>query len=290
MSSTQSSQGGKGGQKANSPMPSSDRKSNEDIDSLVDHLRSIEGVDEDIAMKIAENWQRLLGVMVIILVAVWLFGSYRQTQASKIEEASNVFVEAQGAYRSLPSKATAGEEESKKISDSLAKIDANLRLVTESYPDSIYNDLGPIYKALGEARAGDKAKAFSALEPFAEAARANGRYSAQVGITKKRFVDELGAFVLAKLLIEEPERAEEGIALLTELAKNSAVVAPEAVVSLLRIADTDEQMTTALTTARAVMDSRPELAAVIAREIQSQGLEAPVNQQATVVQPAQPTS
>ncbi|MCB0343476.1 MAG: tetratricopeptide repeat protein [Bdellovibrionales bacterium] len=289
MSSTQSTQDGKQTSKSTSPMPSSDRTSNEDINSLVEHLRSIEGVDSDIAVKIAENWQRLLGVMAMILLGVWLYGSYQTRQVKKTEGVSNLFVEAQGAYRGLPQPDTeAGEENIKQISSGLAKIDSSVRLVTESYPESIYAELGPIYKALAQAKAGEPQKAVEALRPYQAAAKSDGKYSAAAGLSKKRFVDEFGAFVLAKILIEQTDGSKEGTELLTDLARNSAVVAPEAVITLIRIAKTDAEINEALKTARSVMDSRPELAAVIARELQAQGLESPLDSGTPVVlNPAQ---
>lgn len=266
-------------------MPSSDRRSNEDIDSLVDHLRSIEGVDSDIAVKIAENWQRLLGVMAMILLGVWLFGSYQSRQAAKSENASNLFVEAQGAYRGMPVSAAAEEAESKAVTDAIAKIDASLRLVAESYPESVYRELAPLYDALAKAKAGEMQQALSQLAPMAEQTKSIGKYSAQAGLSRERFVNELAALVYAKLLIESGERAAEARELLSYLTKNSAVVAAESAVTLLRISKTDAEIGEALTAARELMDIRPELGAIVARELQSQGLEAPLRSEAEVVRP-----
>lgn len=273
MASSQStSPGSTGPEKSNSPMPSSGRSSNQDINSLVSHLRSIEGVDDDIAQRIAENWQRMLGFMVVILLGVWLVSNYRAQQVSKSEDASNLFVEAQNAYRTA--KAGDAEVQGEKSEDGLARVDAKLRMVSESYPDSVYTDLAPLYRGLADSKAGKGERALTELQGFAENFRKSARYFPGSGeLSKDRFVNELGAFVFAKTLLATPDRGDDAVALLKELARNSALVAPEAAVTLLRIAEGDGQLTEAVAIARELAEARPELAAILARELKPGELE-----------------
>ena len=224
------------------------RKSTDDVDALADQLRAIEGVDDNLATFIAENWQRILGGIALGMLAIWLFGQYRQSEAKRAGEAAFHFAKLQQ---------DASNETSNK-----AVVDSNLKILDSSYSGNIYQGLGTLYKARAIAAEGKNEEARALLAEFRETTP---------GSNRDKLLSELASLLDARILLRDQNSSSEGKQALKALSKSASFVTVEALVTLLRISSNDQERSETVSLAEEIISNRPELSDLVTREFSNLG-------------------
>ncbi|MFN8389261.1 MAG: hypothetical protein U0136_03120 [Bdellovibrionota bacterium] len=264
------------------------------IDDLSKRLGEIEGVNQDMAMFLAHNWQRFVGgVFVVMLIAV-LVNQYRNTQETRMADAAQRFELASTEFGKLLS-AQAAEKEAKapdaakppadpahpdKAADAkpAAANDSvlfeQLKLLQSTQSDSIYGRLAGLYAAQARIseRNFDAARAeLAKLDTKKFASISQAKTSAQV--KNNDLVDELAALQSARLAIEEGKAAPDELQRqLTGLVLGGRFTNLEALLILFRASGTPEQRAAASNAAKSLFQARPELRDIVTSQLASAGI------------------
>ena len=258
--------------------PTSGPRRGQPLEKLEAQLGGNLSGDEDLAAMLVQNWQKLVGVIAVVLLIVWLANEYRTAQSRKIGEASQRFQAVQDSFKMDLSLAEAAkpaepEKEAEKAPDTLGQ---NSTLLQSTFPESVYSKLAPLYESQAAILKADYSKARSKLSGFNTARFISNKTAApkwQGDISQEDFVDELAALLQIRLSLAEGNapRAEsrESLATFVERAQFSNV---QAVQILFRIAETPEDTEKAKTVARTLNAARPELAEGVKTEMDRMGI------------------
>ena len=91
--------------------------------------------------------------------------------------------------------------------------------------------------------------------------------------TPDRLIQEMAAYLYAKALISNQDTFSEGKNKLTILAKNGELVAAEAIITLLRIAQTESDKASSIAIAKEAMAIKPALNELVAQELSNMGVQ-----------------
>ena len=220
-------------------------------ETFEDKLARTEGVDQDFASVLVENWQRVLGAFLAVVLGVWVYGEYKNADEIRVGEASKRFALVQESLDKL--KTSKDEQTVKLIAD-------NITALKNTYDGTSYSDLSVLYEA-------------SALyaEGKYDQAEVKFREISQKPIKSKEFdraelIKELSGLALARVLIEQEK---DSIPVLENLIKTSKVVNVEALIILARISDDQNKIKTL---ANELKVAKPEFAEQIDREMNSLGV------------------
>lgn len=227
----------------------------ESASELATRLGEIEGVSDSTAEFLARNWQRFVSFGIFVLIGVFLYDQYQVSQATRFGEASHKFLSVQRMYKTLLA------EEGELEEDVQRPFRDSVDVLSRSYSGSIYSDLAPLYLELLERRVG----ATTELSQF---------ISSKTGPTigKKTLLSELASLLQARKSIDSGN-LQEGVQKLKALSKSAILVSGEAVLVLLRIASTEEQVEEAKQLAQDLVVRRPELGEMIKAQFAEQGHE-----------------
>jgi len=263
-------------------------KKESDIDELSERLRTSPDAEEDIGEWLVANWQKLLGGLAVVLVAVYLVGKWQEVHATKLGEAAQGFARIQEAFTNAGNSEVVGpevqgkgsEEEKTKDpeneSDPALKVQArfeeNLELLRSSYSDTTYGKLAPLYQAAEEIRGKDYSKAKEILIK-AGALRFVAEESRNGSLTKEKLASELASLLYARLLIEEGKTEKEQIrGHLESLIQKANFVNIEALIVLLRFDDEPKAQERALEQVDKLKASRPDLGETLRVELGNLGV------------------
>lgn len=252
-----------------------DRTSTSDQEQLAEHLRSIEGVDEDIAEVLANNWQRVLGALLLVLIGVWLVHEFREAKATRRAAAAERLSAVQQAYGSLREQPAAPDEEeaadaaeqagSETQPEAGKLFEENAELLVSTNDGTVYGDFALLYQAARLAREGNHQGARTLLEQF--------DLDVTEGSLKDREVltAEMASLLYARTLVAEGalEKARD---YLESLTRERRLVAVEALLLLARLAENDPQLARAKELAGKLKTRRPELAEDVDRELAAIGI------------------
>jgi hypothetical protein len=273
-------------------------------DELAEHLKSVEGPEHDIAMLLALNWQRLLGALALVLLAVWLVGEGMESSQKRKAEAAQYFSGVQQSFASLVDEASAPEaagegkntepEERKENAEQAGKQDSakdsndaiarartsfndNLSLLEESFQGNVYAELAGLYRALESMEQSDIKKAREVLSPFKVETGLLPRKGDKKGLAQEDFSRELAALLYARVMLLDPaQNRAELRSYVKGLVENASFINIEALVFLFRLSDSSgsspEEREEALLVARKLSEARSELREAISLELSSMGL------------------
>lgn len=289
-----------------SKTPANDRQSTSDAEQLADHLRSIEGVDDDIAEVLANNWQRVLGALLLVLIAVVLVHQFRGAKATRQAGAAERLSATQRAYQGIINqpvdeapvdkapveqpesadpgagdpetsdpeagdpKAAAEQEVEKTDAASTQEqiFDENSGLLISTNQGTVYADFAVLYQATRALRAGDFAEARSKLEQYqVKPPFPEGSIS-----DRDVLISELASLLYARVQVAEGGDLSAARDYLKTLVSQRRLVALEALVMLIRLSNTDETLSESKALAKALQKRRPELADLVTRELNTMGI------------------
>jgi len=225
-------------------------------ETFQEKLTRSEGVDKDFAQNLADNWQKMLGALGIVLLSVWVVNEYRAAKDKRIGEASTRFSQIQNTFdQSLDQ--TDIEKNSKVIKD-------NIKTLNDTFNGTSYSELTSLYNALLLKQQGK----FSEAE--AELKNLSSLPSTQ-DFSLKDLNKEVSSLALARNLLSEG-RNDEAKKFLENLVKNSKIVNVEALLILARTAQSSTQSGVAKI-ASELKSSRPEFSDIIDREMINFGID-----------------
>lgn len=275
----------------------------EERPELVDRLKEVDGVSDDIADTIAQNWQRVLSGIIIIGLIVWAINGYQKGRQKVLDEAALGFVQAQSAFSTLANtnNDVGGSETSPLASDNTTdenaekkekEADANnsskrafndtMSLLASNSSTGTYSRLAIIYQAMGDAKAGEYQKALDKLKSFSTNQYFSTNTVSPVGeVTNDQFVNEIAALMTLKIaLIKDPKQISKIWPQLLSLTRSSQLVSVESLVTALRLADDSSKSKEVLKIANELATTRPAFRDLINNELRAfgQDLDKPVKE------------
>ena len=237
------------------------------VDDLAARLQGLEGVNEDTAQFIADNWQRLLWALALVLIAVIIFSEFQSASKQKEGEASNRLTAMQ-QIANLNQGTIYPEEDAKKLFE-------QAKVLEDSFGRSSYAEFANLYEASAHFSQANYDEARKSLQSYSldtfESIKAPVTFSSP---TAKELARELAMLLFIRVsLAEGKESFEKNRDRLTALSYGSKVVTTEALVTLHRLADTDGDKAHAQTVTAAVLKARPELTGDVEGELSKLGIE-----------------
>lgn len=294
--------------KKNEPViPPSEEEQGNARDELKNELQNLAGLDESLARDIAENWQKLVGALLVMLVFVWLIGKYRESQETELAKASQFFSQVQSNYRQLLSteeekekaelagtdkKEAEGEkkegEEAVKSADKVKEAEemlsksrdsfrSSVNLVEQYHKSTIYGDFARLYDAQRLIESGRSEEAKKAL---ADNFDIEGMLAASAGpdsnkLTGEHLLREIAALLSARASLAQEATKAEGLKALEALARQGKLVNVEALLSLFRLERDEAKRGEYLGLAQRLILNRPDLADILRRELRALGVSLP---------------
>lgn len=210
-------------------------------------LARSEGVDNDFAKYISENWQRLLMIPAVMLLGVWVFNEYKAAKSKRIGEASTRFSQIQNTF------AQEGTDKSAKV------IKDNIRTLNDTFNGTSYSKLTGLYNGLLLKQQGKHEEAEAELRKISA-------LSPSANFSLDDLSKEAASLALSRNLLDQGRDAE-ATKLLEGIVKTSKVVNVEALLILAKIGYADIKKV-----ASELKTSRTEFADMIDRELGNFGI------------------
>jgi hypothetical protein len=228
-----------------SPVPGNSAPAS-DLKTLASRLRQAEPTDELGADFLIHHWQKLLGAVVVLLLAAWIVNQARQSGKRAEGEAGARFAAAQEEFSKLFSSEAASKsgEQEQQNKDRLRAFEDSLSSLKElTAGRSTYTELGGLYEAAAALKQGKLEEAQQKVEA-ATPLRPAGLTTvvAQQPVGQREFVAELASLLSIRIALAKggalsPEVREQVV----QLARGAQFVNSEAVLLLARFAVTDEE-------------------------------------------------
>ena len=239
------------------------------VDSLADRLGEVEGISEDTAEFLAENWQRFLGMAMLVIIGLWIFNQFNAAVDKKSGEASAKFSKIQAKNISLLE--TPQEKDAVAIKDTID-------VLAKSYSNSPYATLAPLYNARLLISKGEFDQARKQL--MAEGAM---KFSKTPEIDDEVLRNELASLLYAKSYLIEADRVSAGSdsliqtskKSLTEIAEKAHIVNSEALIALIRLAKGSKEKDEVLSLTESVLEDNPAVRPIIEQEYNKLGVRLP---------------
>ena len=252
------------------------------VDELAERLRAA-NADTTLTTIILDNWQRTVGTVAIVFLGFWLYNEYQAKQNEQIGELSRRFDEARRSLVTLtvdrPAEdaaaaaeatdpaakkeppagdAAAKAEQTKKDLDAAVKgANDTFDLLQTTGSGTAYSTFADTYRALASAYRGESAEAVNRLKVFKpEKYFTATEPTASQQATGTSVTAEAAALLTARL------NADQNLDLarqqLSALSLSAQFANSEALLSLFRLSETEDQKTAAISVARRVIIARPE--------------------------------
>ena len=224
---------------------------------LADRLKEVEGVSDDAAIFLAENWPRFLGFVALLILAVFGYNQFQSSTEGKRAQASDGFNRIQQSLKEIENNPEGSEET---LQSSTRAFEDSLDVLKSKYPNSAYAKFAPLYAAKKLMAENKQSEARQLLQNFVGSRFSSNGVSQVSTQTPEDIAIELAGLVEAKSwLVGESPNVEEARKRLEGVAKGSDMVAGEALVALARIASSPEEKTNLKTVANQVLDRSPQL-------------------------------
>lgn len=251
------------------------------VQDLADRLREVDGVSDDVAEKLAQNWQRYLGAIVVVVLIVWAVNGYQKGRQKMLDEAAFGFVQAQNAFSALSSTDTRRADDSGEEAPGEDTQDGSERafkdtmgLLASNSGSGVYSQLARVYQAAATAKGGKYDEALSQLQSFPV-----GQYSSVAKtlpaqrISQEQFVNEVAALMGLKIqLLQNPDNVQKVWPALVSLARGSQLVCIEAMITAFRVSDGPEQRGVVISLAQELAETRPAYRDLIQGELRQFGV------------------
>lgn len=223
-------------------------------EDLAARLSEVEGISEDAATVIAENWKKGVALLILSMFAVVGVKYYKQGLSAKEDKLASYFATAQAAFIDIKEGGDAAEKAKVLMSE-------QFRAIKDAGINEAYTKLEPIYRAavgFNEGKYEEAKKELSAFKLNPQASDADA------------LVNELGVLNHAKVLIAEGNK-DQAISELRALSSDARFVNIEALLAHANLAETEEEKAALIAQAKKVSESRPEFSSVITQELRNLG-------------------
>lgn len=259
------------------------------INELASRLGAIQGVDEDTANFIAQNWSKLLGSLVIVMLIIVVSHKYRDALEARRGSAAEQFADIRQLYESLVVQRTDGspeesspeaKEPAKPLSPEAereleAKFTGKLPALENTDRGNIYGSFAGLYRVAEQLRKKDVAGARESLAKTRVADYTAVKKVLTISETQATSLpEELGALLAARteLLDGKLDRAGEMFARIVRGARFANL---EALIALKRMAELPNspvRLDSVRDLSTELLAARPELREVVTKALQEQGL------------------
>ena len=229
---------------------------------------------EDPLFRFLKNWWRQLLVIGLAIAAGWyVLHSFQETHIAAMKSSADTFRKVRSAYDELRAFDLQKLQitEPKALTDINQKMNAKeLELVStiDSLSDAKepYRSFAQLYRALLKGRSGD-------IEGMKQLMPPDAWKNAATPESPERLVGELAAVAEARLLIDTPQNAEQGKAILKDLVVNGRFVNMSVVKTLSALAQSSSEKEELVTLLEQLRAKRPEQVALIDQALQELGQE-----------------
>ena len=254
---------------ASSQEGAEDSQQDTEQQKIIDRVQAITGLSEKNAAAMVRNWQKLVGVVVIILLGVLIFSEFRSVREKKQMEAAYRFSEVQKLYASILSSSSESEQEKEALSKKRDALRDMLRVLAESYSGTVYGKLSSLYIGIADYTGNELASAGDPLKSFFDKPAPLG---AELG--EEIFLSELASLLSNRVLLSgNEEQFKQAKVALLELSKNASFINTEALLILARLAESQEEKASILKAAQDLRAARPEFGEQLVRELQAYGFD-----------------
>lgn len=229
---------------------------------LAERLSEVQGVSEDTAEFIANNWRKLLVLLAVCMLGVVGVRYWKLGQISKNDTVSNYFSTAQDAFSELVSTSTEQEKKDK----ARVLLEEQFKAIKDSADSSVYGKLEGLYQARLAYEQNDLPKAKSLLETYQLSPSAVNKEASDSDV----LIDEMAALSYARVLLKEGGLAAAQ-SKLSELASAARFVNVEAIVLYARLAESEADKTAVSDLAKKASADHQEFSSVITQELKNLG-------------------
>lgn len=241
-------------------------RSNTSVADLEQGLRGLDNADQDIADLLANNWQRVLGVLALVLLAVWLYNQHNIATQNRQYSASESYVNIQAAYQSLAQQSSTADPKSEQTARNETLMKENIKLLKASSQDSVLSNFAEIYDAQLLINQQKYTEADTLLKPLIEKG-----ISAQNKTSRESIAGDLASVLSARALLLQGEK-QSASDILYRILQNGGIASVEAAVILASIADSDSERSKLIDAAKNASASHSSLAEDIAQELEKFGI------------------
>jgi hypothetical protein len=230
-------------------------------------------VEDPFAKFVLQHWKRAALVILAALAVGYGVMNFRAIREQKRANVSALFADMRNAYSQMTfqeatliqarielaeatdsAKKTEIEKKIAETEKTLGEQRIKIEKMSEALEDNVeepFPRLARLYRGLVAVRSGDLAKARTALatDPW-ETTGTPG--------SPQRVVAELGAFVLGKGLVDDPESVKEGKQMLAGLAERGDTARLGAALAFAAVAETTEERSSAKRFLEAIQSQHPE--------------------------------
>lgn len=245
-------------------------------------------IDDPLALFISKHWQQLIMALVVIGIGYYFYNGYLTSQRENQMRAAELYSKAQNSFeelerlRSEELKANPNNPETSEAKVDSNTADSDKELAEKSKQNQIAEARGRLTQqlaALGDTPA--PYKQMGVLYSIRMAIAQNDLKSAESALatlpawntvdrtdSALRYIGEQAALLYAIGLIDDDSRIQEGRELLISLGKSGVFVAPQAAITLARIATSKPEKSEALSLLESVSRSLPSQSDLLANEIE----------------------
>jgi len=112
--------------------------------NLADRLGEVDGVSEDAAVFMAENWSRFVGLVVLLILLVFGYNEFKASGERKQAQASDGFSRIQQALKEIENTAP---EDKDQLEKSNRAFEDSIDVLRSKYSDSVYASFASLYSA-----------------------------------------------------------------------------------------------------------------------------------------------
>ena len=259
-----------------------DGKNTSDVEELAARLQKVGGFSDKTAHVFAQEWKRVAGTIVIVLLGVIVYNQYREGELRKSEELGSVIAGIQGQYRMLVDTESIAKPEKPEDIEKLAKARESAKAAFEAnysrakdIGSGTIGDTAELYRAELALKQGNVSDAKSMLEKrygfdkFTAVSKPSPAIRVN-GVTLER---ELASLLYVRVLLADAKVDMTTVReRLKAIALSSQLVCGEALVAMARLAQTPDDRVQVANLVKELSMVRPELENAIKEDITKSGI------------------
>ena len=211
-------------------------ETNTTADDLAKRLVESGVIEKDLAEQIAENWQKVLVAVLVIIFAVWMYNQSIESSNRRLEQLSSYFIEGQNAFSVMQQSDSASQKQATDVFLS------NMNILSEQDKNGFYGSLAQMYLSHYYLSQGENEKADEILTQY------NPTLNTITTISKKSIVQGTAIFLTAQQLLSLDNEESDVTAkeLLVSLMINSQTLQIESFITYVRVFEPEGKLSSEL--------------------------------------------